>query len=162
MPLTDETYQPAQVAALLGVNVGTIRRWTSAHAAHLSDNATPVAGGRRKLSARDVEVLRAVKDLRDQGLTTRAINERLGAMTFATAIQPAQPVEAQETPTALALRDESLQTYLETLTTRVAALERNHAASQRAGHDRFVVFMWGAMSSAALILIILLLYWLTR
>ena len=30
MPINGETYQPAQVATILGVNVGTIRRWTTA------------------------------------------------------------------------------------------------------------------------------------
>lgn len=161
MPTTDETYQPAQVAALLGVNVGTIRRWTTAHAAHLSPSAAPVAGGRRKLTPRDLEVLRAVAAMRDEGLTTAAINARLGGLTIAVPITTETPQEEQNGTQALALRDETMQPYLETLSSRLAALERSHEASRRAQRHWLVAFALGALSSAALILIILLLAWLT-
>ena len=158
MSTTDETYQPAQVAALLGVNVGTIRRWTTAHSAHLSHSAAPVPGGRRKLTARDLEVLRAVAAMRDEGLTTDAINARLGGLTIAVPDSPSRPTEAQEEPQALALRDFPIQTYIEPLTARIAALERSHEASQRAQRHWLVAFALGAIAMGVLILIILLLY----
>ena len=158
MPTTDGTYQPAQVAALLGVNVGTIRRWTTAHNAHLSHSAAPVPGGRRKLTPRDLEVLRAVAGLRDEGLATDAINERLAEMAFAVPISTEQPHEATEQPQALALRDFPIQTYMEPLTARIAALERSHEASQRAQRHWLVAFALGMIAMGMLILIILLLY----
>ena len=158
MPTTNETYQPAQVAALLGVNVGTIRRWTTAHSAHLSHSAAPVAGGRRKLTPRDLEVLRAVAAMRDEGLTTDAINTRLEGLTIAEPISTEQSHEATETPQTLALRDLPIQTYMEPLTARIAALERSHEASQRAQRHWLVAFALGMIAMGMLILIILLLY----
>ena len=158
MPTTDETYQPAQVAALLGVNVGTIRRWTTAHSAHLSHSAAPVPGGRRKLTARDLEVLRAVAAMRDKGLTTDAINARLGGLTIAVPDSPSSPQETQETPQALALPGQTIQTYIEPLTARIAALERSHEASQRNQHHWLIAFGLGMIFASVLVLIIILLY----
>jgi len=148
------------VAALLGVNVGTIRRWTTAHSAHLSHSATPASGGRRKLTPRDLEVLRAVAAMRDEGLATDAINERLAGMAFAVPISTEQPHETTETPQALALRDLPIQTYMEPLTARIAAIERSHEASQRAQRHWLYGFALGMITMGVLILIFLGLYWL--
>jgi transposase-like protein len=41
------TATPAQVAAELGVDTQTIRRWCEWHSEHLSAGATPSPGGRR-------------------------------------------------------------------------------------------------------------------
>jgi len=73
---------PHEAAAAVGVGVQSIRRWCEWHAAHLSPGANPGAGMPRRLVARDVEVLKEVKDLRYQGLQTEAINERLAGLTF--------------------------------------------------------------------------------
>jgi len=80
----DELKQPAQVAKELGVDGSTVRCWLAWHSAHLSATANPVAGGRRKLTFRDVEVLCRVAELRDQGLNTDQINGKLARTAFST------------------------------------------------------------------------------
>ena len=94
--MPDETLQPYQVAELLGVDVGTVRRWCGWHSSLLSESANPLPGGRRRLTAQDVEVLRAVKSLRDQGLQTPAINASLAGKVFAVADDTDAPSQAQE------------------------------------------------------------------
>src|SRR5690349_16356919 len=73
---------PHEAAVAVGVGVQSIRRWCEWHAIHLSAGASPGPGVPRRLVARDVEVLKMVKDLRYQGLQTEAINDRLKTMAF--------------------------------------------------------------------------------
>ena len=75
--------QPSQVAARLGVDPATIRRWCEWHASHLSEGASPVPGGQRRLTEKDVQVLQEVQRLRLAGLKTQDINEQLAGTTFA-------------------------------------------------------------------------------
>ena len=86
------TLTPAKAAELVGVEVYTIRRWCDWHAAHLSPGASPGAGALRRLTMRDIEVLKTVRDLRAQGLTTATINEQLAGVTFPE-IEPGDQVD---------------------------------------------------------------------
>lgn len=119
-----ETFTPAQVAGMLETDGSTIRRWCSWHAAHLSDSASPPPGGRRLLTAHDVEVLREVRRLRIAGLTTPAINEQLAHRTFAvvdsqTALtEPPQGAPGAQESALVVLRD-----VVGPLAARVEALE---------------------------------------
>ena len=88
---------PHEVAAAVGVGVQSIRRWCEWHAAHLSPGANPGAGMPRRLVARDVEVLKEVKDLRYQGLQTEAINERLAGLTFPEIEEPGDQADNEQT-----------------------------------------------------------------
>ena len=87
---------PHEAASAVGVGVQSIRRWCEWHAAHLSPGANPGAGMPRRLVARDVEVLKEVKDLRYQGLQTEAINERLAGLTFPE-IEPGDQADNEQT-----------------------------------------------------------------
>jgi DNA-binding transcriptional MerR regulator len=77
-----KTFTPAEVASLVGVPVHSIRRWCEYHKEHLSPYATPEPGQARRLTRRDVEVLRTVKTLRAENLTGSVINERLRDFIF--------------------------------------------------------------------------------
>lgn len=74
---------PHATAALLDITPVTLRRWCDYHAAHLSTVANPLSGKARRFTGRDVEVLKHVRSLRTQGLTTADINEQLAGLTFA-------------------------------------------------------------------------------
>lgn len=88
---------PATAAQLLGVNSHTVRRWCKDHAPYLSAGANPLPGMARALTGRDMEVLRTVQTLRNQGLLTPAINDRLASLTFAEAVKDdANPVTDQQ------------------------------------------------------------------
>jgi len=73
----------SEAASAVGVNSHTIRRWAEWHSAHLSPGANPPAGQAKRFAGRDIEVLRHVKALRNEGLQTDAINEKLSGLTFA-------------------------------------------------------------------------------
>ena len=90
------TLTPAKAAELVGVEVYTIRRWCDWHAAHLSPGASPGAGALRRLTMRDIEVLKTVRDLRAQGLTTATINEQLAGVTFPE-IEPGDQADNEQT-----------------------------------------------------------------
>jgi DNA-binding transcriptional MerR regulator len=91
------TVTPTAAARLLGVNPHTVRRWCAAHADHLSAGANPPANATRRLTGRDVEVLRAVAALRDQGLQESQVNARLADLTIAEVDEGSQET-AQEAP----------------------------------------------------------------
>jgi hypothetical protein len=93
-------HSPAAAAKLISrppanepVNVHTLRRWCALHAAYLSPGANPNANqsgdapaASRWLTDRDIEVLRTVAQLRADGESTVAINDRLAGMTFAVVV----------------------------------------------------------------------------
>ena len=118
--MTDETFSLSPVSEQLDVPVHKLRRWCDWHAAHLSDGASPAPGEQRRLTPRDVEVLREVQRLRAMGYQTLAINERLERVTVIDAQASVSPQEApQGTPAPLVLYNDLAQ--------RMAAVE----ASQR-------------------------------
>lgn len=91
-----ETYQPADVGKMLGVDASTIRRWSAAHRAHLSPTANPPPGGKRALTFRDVEVLRTIQTLKNQGLSIANIDAKLANLTFAS-LAEGESSEGQQT-----------------------------------------------------------------
>ena len=100
----------------MGVGVQSIRRWCEWHSLHLSPGASPGPSVPRRLTKRDVEVLKEVKALRYQGLQTEAINDRLDTMVFpevdnaadtvdSAALQPASPDAPTAPPATLLVLD---------------------------------------------------------
>ena len=112
---------------MIGVSVHSIRRWCNEHSAALSAAASPQPGAPRQLDNRDIEVLRMVRDLRAQGLTTPAINDRLAETTFATVesvdIAPAAQEGPQPSPEAALMVLNALERITGPLAARVDALE---------------------------------------
>lgn len=101
--------QPSEVAALLGVDAATVRRWAAWHKEHLSTGAAPAAGGRRAFTSHDVAVLQQVQALRIAGLTTPAINERLYSLTIAEIESPQAAQKAPESPESAHIEQSYLQ-----------------------------------------------------
>jgi DNA-binding transcriptional MerR regulator len=153
------TVTPAGAADLVGVEVYTIRRWCDWHKVHLSPGASPAAGALRRLIMRDVEVLRAVRDLRAQGLTTTTINEQLENMAFPevstdppinTELAPPASQETQGNAPALIVVVDDLQTQMRALQQAIV----EHKQSQR---DTLQTFVLGFLTACGLFLILLLL-----
>ena len=88
-----KTYNPASAARIVGVHPNSIRQWTATYASLLSDAATHAP---RKLSAQDVAVLQAVKQLRDEGYDVDAIIYRLSQVPDSDLRQPT--IDATGTP----------------------------------------------------------------
>lgn len=127
---------PTITAETLGITPVTLRRWCDYHSAHLSQGANPLAGQARRFSGRDLEVLKTVKQLRDQGFTVANINDQLGKLTFAeidttaqqdeTAIEahPAVPEGLQQAPAPIVAQD-----YILSIEHRLERLERSKEPS---------------------------------
>lgn len=71
------SFTPSQVAAILGISLPTLRRWSKEFAARLSEGARPVRGRHRLYMEADVEVMRQAKELLTLGLTSERVAERL-------------------------------------------------------------------------------------
>ena len=121
---------PTITAEILGITPVTLRRWCDYHGAHLSTGANPPAGQARRFNGRDLEVLKTVKQLREQGLTVASTNDQIGKLTFAeidtTDPQPDQPqaLAAVQESAHNALAPTVAQDYIITVERRVGALER--------------------------------------
>lgn len=85
---------------MFGVSANTVRNWSRWHGNHLDDAATPGPGATRLFSARDVQVLKQVNELRNHGMTTDEINERLASMRFPIVTEDEADVEAEFSPPA--------------------------------------------------------------
>lgn len=94
---------PGTLIEQLGITPITLRRWCAYHREYLSPGANPGEGVTRRFTGRDLEVLRHVRSLRDQGLTTQQINEQLQGVTFPEILGPdalTVPPASQEGPGA--------------------------------------------------------------
>lgn len=99
--MTDQMqYKPAQIAEIFDVSPNTVRNWARWHGEYLDDSATPGPGATRLFSGRDMQVLKAINQLRSQGLTTDEINARLAVMTFPIVEPIAEQIESDFSPPA--------------------------------------------------------------
>lgn len=97
---SEQTLTVSEAAQRIGTEVYTLRRWCAWHSGHLSASANPGGSKPRRLTLRDVEVLRHVRTLRERGLQTGEINQQLGTTTFAVVDTSEQtgPTVAQNGP----------------------------------------------------------------
>jgi DNA-binding transcriptional MerR regulator len=150
--LSSQRLTVGEAAQAVGVEPHTLRRWCGYHAAHLSEGANPAGNGvARRLTWRDVEILRSVRTLRAQGLTVEQVNERLpdvvvGEVVSAQESQPLTPAPLQ--PSAEV--DSALQVRVQLLYDQVQEIKQRQLSVVTA-------FAAGAILSAIFFLIIVLL-----
>ena len=76
MPVTD-TFNPSRAAKQIGTPASTLRHWSKVYAEFLSPGANPGRNEERAFTVADIELLRAVVQLRANGLQPVEIVERL-------------------------------------------------------------------------------------
>ena len=72
-----ETINPSRVAKQVGVPPSTLRLWAKQYAEFLSPGANPASGEERRFTAGDIETLKAVAQLRHNGMLPADIANRL-------------------------------------------------------------------------------------
>lgn len=72
-----ETYNPGRAAKQIGIPNSTLRLWCKTYGEFLSEGANPPAGEERRFTVADVEVLKAVAQLRNNGMLPPDIAQRL-------------------------------------------------------------------------------------
>lgn len=72
-----ETSNPSRVAKQVGIPGSTLRLWAKQYAEFLSPGANPPAGEERRFTAADIETLKAVAQLRHNGMLPADIANRL-------------------------------------------------------------------------------------
>lgn len=151
---------PTETAEIIDITPVSLRRWCDYHAAHLSPGANPPAGQARRFTGRDIEVLKMVKQLREQGFTVARINEQLATLTFAeidtseqdtepVALQPASPDAQHSTPAVIVALDD--------LQELIRAIQQGNQATQQTQRDFVVGLALGALGMGLLIILLLLL-----
>jgi len=158
------TLTPAVAAQRLGVEVYTVRRWCDWHAAHLSPGASPGPGALRRLTQRDVEVLRYVRLLRAQGLTTTTINEQLHGLSFAEIDTDDHNADSSElappsAPDGLQ-QSAGMITALESLQRQITAIREASEQSKPARFDFVQGVAFGFIAAGLFFLIIVFMAWL--
>ena len=74
---TNQTFTPARAAKQIGIPGSTLRHWSRVYAEFLSDVSNPEPGTQRAFTGQDVETLRAVAQLRANGVGQDEIIARL-------------------------------------------------------------------------------------
>lgn len=74
---TNQTFTPARAAKQIGIPGSTLRHWSKVYAEFLSDVSNPPSGTQRAFTGQDVETLRAVAQLRANGIGQDEIIARL-------------------------------------------------------------------------------------
>lgn len=72
-----ETYNPGRAAKQVNIPISTLRLWCKTYGEFLSAGANPPAGEERRFTVADVEVLKAVAQLRNNGMLPPDIAQRL-------------------------------------------------------------------------------------
>jgi DNA-binding transcriptional MerR regulator len=115
--------KPVDVARQLGIADSTLRRYCTDFAKHLSPDAAPEAGVRRRFRSSDVAILKRAKELLDMGNTIEAANDLLGLDDFSTA----EAEEAQETPPSATPASDATQALVQLLGGQVIAAQADQA-----------------------------------
>lgn len=159
---TGQTFSPHETALLVGTGVHNIRRWGEYHSAFLSAGANPPAGQLKRYTGRDLEVLKHVKALRDQGLPVPVINEQLRGLTFAevdtkidSAVSVNEFTEQQNAQEGQGAAQLPMVAHYD-LETLITALERFH--TKDSSLVRSGVTMFGLGFCAACLLFFILVY----
>lgn len=153
----EQLFNPADVAHMLGTSGATIRRWSEWHAEHLSPTARPGLHKERRFTAHDIEVLRAVQNLRSRGMTTTGVNAQLRTVAIGDIMRPEEPpqpiVAAQESPSAPLVPAQVSEYLLH----RLDRIEQRQAEAGRQQRDRFMIALYGFLAGAVLMMVI---FWL--
>jgi DNA-binding transcriptional MerR regulator len=134
--MTEKSTLPLAITAdQIGIKAVTLRRWCEYHASYLSPGANPPTGQARRFNSRDIEVLKTVRDLREEGFSSARINEKLSGLTFAE-IDTSEIAAADSEDTAIAhtAAQEGLQST-QALIMVVQDLQRQVGALQQARQE---------------------------
>ena len=109
----NETYSPARAAKQVGIPGSTLRHWAKGYAEFLSPESNPEPGSERRFTDADVEVLKAIAQLRANDLQPDEIKARLRDNP-ATALQtPVAGPTSHDTPAPLASTHDAIQSFLQ-------------------------------------------------
>lgn len=158
--MADQT--PQEIQNTLGITSITLRRWCDYHKTYLSTGTQPRHGQARRFTGKDLEVLRHVQSLRDQGMTTAIINEHLSTLTFAEIDTPTNDtnlaiVDAPDTPDSTPAPIFAPE-YLITMQRDIEALKAATTESKRNQRDGVIMFGVGFLAACGLFILLLLLF----
>ena len=109
----NETYSPARAAKQVGIPGSTLRHWAKGYAEFLSPESNPEPGSERRFTDADVEVLKAIAQLRANDLQPDEIKARLRDNP-ATALQtPVEGPASHDRPAPLVSAHDSIQAFLQ-------------------------------------------------
>jgi DNA-binding transcriptional MerR regulator len=176
LQMPTDSYTPDQAAAMVGTSPTSIRNWCKDFAGHLSTEANPQPGQKRRLTQQDVAKLQQVKLWRNNGRSTDEIATLLhlaatanGPARLTIDVVPTPPTTAQEArsddlllPVALS----NMQSQINATGDAVAAMQRQiDALARRADAQDREAIWWARLEGAALALIagafLLFLLWLS-
>jgi DNA-binding transcriptional MerR regulator len=104
-----ETFSPSRASKQTGVPMSTLRIWARQYSQFFSPDANPQPGSERRFTVQDVEVLKAISQLRANGLDATEIAERLRQGNIEPPERPTMPVSVQSDAIA---PQNAIQTFL--------------------------------------------------
>jgi DNA-binding transcriptional MerR regulator len=108
-----ETINPSRAAKQIGIPGSTLRLWAKTYAEFLSPGANPSPGEERRFTDADLEVLKAVNQLRHNGMLPVDIAQRLrNNLAAGQQDAPQSPVTALDVPAPANTPHDAIQAFL--------------------------------------------------
>ncbi len=154
-------YGTTDAATACNVTLNTIRTWAKDYSAFLSAGATGESG-QRVFTARDLEVLKYVAQLRSERMQKGAILQRLDETTFSEIDTPLNttnlaianaPDPPDLTPAPIVTPE-----YLISIQHDIEALKAAVTEGKRNQRDNMVVFVAGFLAACGLFILLLLIF----
>ncbi len=154
------TLKPAEIAAQCNVTSNSIRNWSKEFREYLSEGANATE---RYYTARDATVLRYISTLKQEGMKTPEIAERLAEMKFGEAetlesptvqaltVEPGKALIAQPALQETPSNDFATIVALNDLQTQIKVLERVQEEIKRGRQRDFLLVMMGVVIGVLLV-----------
>ncbi len=151
-----ETYNPSRAAKQIGIPNSTLRLWAKTYGEFLSEGANPASGEERRFTVADVETLKAVAQLRNNGMLPPDIAQRLRINAAAGQQDaPESPAAAPEVSTALAPAHDAIQTFLQASDVRDKLTDIDRRLERVEGHRNLVLVAVVAFAGGAVVVAVI-------
>ncbi len=119
----NQTFTPARAAKQVGIPGSTLRHWSKVYAEFLSDVSNPEPGTQRAFTGNDIETLRAIAQLRANGIGQDEIIARLRENPTTAQQKPLEsPTTGLDAPSRANMYPMPLESLLNASVTKVDAI----------------------------------------
>lgn len=156
---TNQTFTPARAAKQIGIPGSTLRHWSKVYAEFLSEFSNPEPGTQRAFTGNDIETLKAVAQLRANGIGQDEIIARLRENPTTPPQKPLEsPVSRSVVQNDLDPSHDAIQRFLQASDVRDKLTDIDRRLERvESTRNLFIAFAAGAVVVAVIAVLVWLL-----